>query len=256
MKTKISALITCSLAFITSCEKDGNLISVSGLKSAELMSSESSVVLTKETSSSNVLALTWSKSDLTISDPSMKIPGSVPKEILEASASNNFENATEITPQGNTYSFTGAALNTLAKNLGFTAGESTPLYFRVRYGIWEQYGTVLQQCYYCKCHLLFPSTCPSALFWIPIKKTPDLHFILPTVMANTSGFTGSAAWYNWFLLEGDGTIWGNLGVDGNAFVLSSDESSFWNFWYPGQSGCYYTTLSTAMKNGLPLIYPR
>ena len=132
MKTKITALITCSLAFILSCEKDGNLISVSGLKSAELMSSESSVILTKETSSSNVLAITWSKSDLTISDPSMKIPGSVPKEILEASASNNFENTTEITPQGNTYSFTGVALNTLAKNLGFAAGESTPLYFRVR----------------------------------------------------------------------------------------------------------------------------
>ena len=29
MKTKIVTLITCSLAFILSCEKDGNLISVS-----------------------------------------------------------------------------------------------------------------------------------------------------------------------------------------------------------------------------------
>jgi starch-binding outer membrane protein SusE/F len=254
MKTKILMLITCSLAFILSCEKDGNLIRVSGLKSSELMSSESNVVLTKETSSSNVLAITWSKSDLTISDKSMGIPGSVPLEILEASASENFENATEITPQGNTYAFTGVSLNTLAKNLGFAAGESTPLYFRVRSALGGNteplYSNVIS----------VNVTC----FSIDMS----IGFIMNTDMEDTGfklyspgsdgvyfGFTGETAWYNWYFLEGDGTIWGNLGVDGNAFVLSSDESTHWNFWYPGQSGCFYTTLSTANEEWTATYIP-
>ena len=75
MKTKIASLILCGLVLAASCKKDGDLISVSGLKSSELMASESSVVLTKETSSTSVLAITWSKSDLTISNQSMGIPG-------------------------------------------------------------------------------------------------------------------------------------------------------------------------------------
>jgi hypothetical protein len=253
MKTKIITLITCSLVLFLSCEKDGNLISVSGLKSSELMSSESSVVLTKETSSSNVLAITWSKSDLTISDPSMKIPGSVPKEILEASASNNFENAAEITPQGNIYAFTGVSLNTLAKNLGFAAGESTPLYFRVRSALGSNtepfYSNVITVNVTC-------FSIDMTIGFILDKDQADTGFKLyaPNSNGEYHGFTGVSAWYNWFLLEGDGTIWGNLGVDGNAFVLSSS-TDHWNFWYPGQSGCFFTTLSTANEEWTATYIP-
>jgi len=226
------------------CEKDGNLIRVSGLDSSELMSSESSVVLTKETSSSNVLALTWNKSDLSISDESMGIPGSVPREILEASAVNTFENAVEITPLGNTYAFTGVSLNTLAKNLGFEADENTPLYFRVRSALGSNtesfYSNVISVNVTC-------FSIDMTLGFIMNTDMEDTGFKLyaPNSDGEYYGFTGVTAWYNWFFLEGDGTIWGNLGVDGNAFILSGDENSHWNFWYPGQSGCFYTTLSTA-----------
>ena len=253
MKTKIVTFIISCLVLISACKKDGDLIKVLGLSSSELMSSETSVVLTKETSSSSVLALTWGKSNLSTSDTSMKIPNSVPKEIVEISATNDFTAITKIVPQGNTYSFTGAALNTLGKNLGLKTGESAPLYFRINSALggntksyYSNVTTVNVTCY---------SIDMSVGFILDSKKV-DTGFKLyaPNSDGEYHGFTGAGAWYNWYLLEGDGTNWGNLGVDGNAFVISS-ESSQWNFWYPGQSGCYYTTLSTHNKEWTATYIP-
>jgi starch-binding outer membrane protein SusE/F len=243
MKTKILAFIICCLAFLPACKKDGDMIKVSGLESSELMASESSLVLTKETSSSSVLALTWSKSTLTSSNASMGIPNSVPREGMEVSADANFNTYTDVSVTGTTYAFTGAALNTLGKNLGFAIGVSTPMYFRINmsYGVntepfYSNVVTVNVTCY--------SIDMTKGFILNSDKEDTGFYLYSPSSDGNYSGFTGSGSWSNWFLLEGDGTTWGNLGVDGYPFVISSDESSFWNFWYPGQSGCYYTTLST------------
>ena len=131
MKTKILAIAITILAIITACEKDGMFLKVFGLDSSELQASESEVVLTGENAASQVLTFTWSQSDLTLNDENAGIPGSVPFELIHAASSEDFSDAVTITPQNNTYAFTGAALNTLAKNLGFIPGESTPMYFRV-----------------------------------------------------------------------------------------------------------------------------
>jgi len=148
----------------------------------------------------------------------------------------------EIVPQGNTFAFTGVSLNTLGKDLGLDAGESTPLYFRVRSAL----GTNTEPFY--SNVISVDVTC----FSIDMS----IGFILNTDMEDTGfklyspdsdgeyfGFTGVTAWYNWYFLEGDGITWGNL-EEGNPFVMSS-ESTHWNFWYPGQSSCYFATLSTA-----------
>lgn len=241
MKTKIFSLITAGLLLLAACEKDGSLLRIFGLDSAELMSSETELVLTQDNSSSQVLALTWNESELQLSDESMGLPNSVPSQIIEISASDDFSSPVTIVPQENSYSFTGAALNTIAKNLGFIAGESTPMYFRITTALGDNtephYSNVVS----------VDVTCFSidmSRGFILNADEEDTGFILysPESNGEYSGFTGVTAWYNWYLLEGDGTLWGNLGVDGNAFVLSS-ESSHWNFWYPGIGGCYFTTLS-------------
>lgn len=253
MKTKIFAYITCCLVLISACKKDGNLYKVYGLDSAELMSSETSVVLTKETSSSSVLALTWNKNNLSVSDTSVGLPNSVPKEVIEVSTSSDFAVITKIVPQSNTYAFTGAALNTLGKNLGFKVGVSTPLYFRMNRALggntesrFSNAVTVNVTCY---------SLDMTIGFVLDSKKVDTgVKLYSPNSNGEYRGFTGASAWYNWYLLEGDGTTWGNLNVDGNAFVLSS-ETSAWNFWYPGQTGCFYTTLSTTNKEWTATYIP-
>ena len=71
---------------------------------------------------------------------------------------------------------------------------------------------------------------------------------------NYVGFMGVAAWYNYFLREGDGTVWGNDGETGTAFQISSKDNS-WNFWFPGHSGCYYVNLNTTKKVWSALYIP-
>lgn len=71
-----------------------------------------------------------------------------------------------------------------------------------------------------------------------------------------SGFLGASGWYNWWLQEGNGVKWGNIGDDGNGkpFVISSNDLH-WNFWYPGQSGCYYTVVNTVRQEWSALYIP-
>jgi starch-binding outer membrane protein SusE/F len=242
MKNKILTFIICGICFMTACEKDGSMLRVLGMDSSELMSSETDVVITDANSSTSVLALTWNESDLHLSDESMGIPSSVPQNIIEVSPTENFDTIIAITPQGSTCAFTGASLNTLGKNLKFTAGESTPMYFRIRSALGNN-----TEAHYSNT-VVVNVTCFSinmSLGFILKSDHQDTGFKLysPESDGEYYGFTGVTAWYNWFLLEGDGTEWGNLNVDGNPFVLMSD-ANHWNMWYPGQGGCYYATLST------------
>lgn len=253
MNTRIITFITGILLILVSCKKDGEMLRVSGLESAQLMASETSLVLTKETASSPALALTWDQSQLNISNSSVSLPNNVPVEIIEISSGSNFDTVSTITPQTNTYSFTGAALNTIGKNLGLKPGESAPLYFRVKASlgvnttpIYSNVVSVDVTCY----------TLNMSIGFILDAKKADTGFKLYSTGSDGEyyGFTGVSAWYNWFLLEGDGTTWGNLPVDGNAFVLSSDASQ-WNLWYPGQDGCYYSTLSRTNKEWTATYIP-
>ena len=252
MKTKILTFIIGCLALLSACKKDGNLITVTGLNSSELLASESNLVLTQATASASVLALTWDKSNLSTSDTSMKIPNTVPRVILEVSATAGFDSIIRIIPQTNTYAFTGAALNTLGKNLKFKAGISSPLYFRIRtsLGINTQpkYSAIVPVNVTCYSIDMTPG------FILDSKKV-DTGFKLysPKSDGEYYGFTGAGAWANWFLLEGDGTIWGNDTI-APAFTIANYNRS-WNFWYPGQSGCYYTTLSRANKEWTATYIP-
>lgn len=256
MKIKILAFTVCCLLLFTACEKDGNLITVSGLESSSLVTSESNIVLTQEVASANVLAFNWTNSELRISDASMKIPSSVPAVILEVSASEDFLSYTEIIPSGNIYSFTGAALNTLGKNMGFTSDKSSPLYFRINSALgkntkstYSNVVTINITCY----------TIDMSIGFILDKEKAATGFTLyaPDSDGEYAGFTGTTAWGNWFLLEGDGTSWGNDndGTDGTPFLITSDENVHWNFWYPGFGGCYYSTLSTASKEWTATYIP-
>ncbi len=244
---KIILYITiCCFVFLTACEKDGEIITVSGLDATNAVSSESGIVLSKETKDANMLALTWNESELTISDGTYSLPAEIPNVRIEISSTETFESYELIEPESNMFAFSGAQLNTLAKNFGFTAGEATPMYFRVNqaYGLNTKpfYSNVLAvnvTCY----------TIDMTKGFILDTDKAETGFMLYSPDANGEyyGFTGATAWNNWYLLEGDGTTWGNDGVDGSAFLLSSDEATMWNFWYPGLGGCYYTTLNTKTK---------
>ncbi len=246
MKNIKRILITLfSVAAFTACEKDGGLVTLSGLESSELMATKTNVVLTQETSSDQILSLAWSTSTLTVSNPDMSAPN-ILETTLQASASKDFsETVAESVESSLSHTYTGAELNTVVKNVGATPGIAKVIYFRLKASVGDNieptYSNVIKV-------IVTAYEIDMSIGFIldSDKDTTGVTLYSADSDGKYIGFMGATAWYNYFLKEGDGTIWGNDGVSGTAFVLSSsdDDDERWNCWFPGQSGCYYVDFNT------------
>ncbi len=243
MKNIYLYLIVCCLAVFSACEKEGDKLIVSGLESSELVGTESDIELSLNTKDATMLAFTWNESELSISDTAFSIPDDIPNTTMEISASADFESYESVEQDDNMYDFTGSELNTLASDFGFTAGEATPMYFRMNCTYADNtdsyYSNVVSvnitsyDIDYTKGKILNSD-----------QEETGFYLYSPDEDGEYSGFTGtSTTWANWYMLEGDGTVWGNDGDAGTEFLMSSS-STKWNFWYPGESGCFYVTAST------------
>jgi len=257
MKTlKKYILVLLSLAVMTACEKDGDLITLSGLEESELMATESRVTLTQETSSQIALSLAWSSSTLTVSDPNMSAPN-ILTTILQVSAAIDFSGTlSESTESSLSKAYTGAELNTLAKNLGAEPGVATPLFFRLKAATGNNMDPVYSNIVYV---LVTPYQIDMSIGFILNADQEDTGVTLYSADSNGeyTGFMGATGWYNFYLMEGDGTIWGNDGVTGTAFLLSSEDDSDkrWNCWFPEPGGCYYVDFNTNRKFWSALSIP-
>lgn len=243
MKRFIPYLPTLFLLLISSaCEKEGDLITVSDFEAGQLTINNNTIVLNAGNQESAVLAFAWTESDLMLSNPSMKAPSSLPLVSLEAAASEDFGTFSTIAPSNNPHVMSGLALNTLALNLGLEAGKSSALYFRANMALGKNteahYSNVLSV-------MVTPfETDMSKGFIVNAGGEESGYLYAPDSDGIYSGFMNASAWANWFLKEGDGTLWGNVGEDGNEFRLSKETASHWNLWFPGIGGCYYTTVNT------------
>ncbi|MCU4164822.1 DUF5114 domain-containing protein [Carboxylicivirga caseinilyticus] len=255
MKNIFKYLTLSLFVMLLACEKDGDKLILAGLDSSTLVSSGSDVVLTQDNKDAILLSFSWNESELSISNELYGIPDDVPQMILEISATETFDQYETRQPEENMLALTGGELNTLAKNFGFEADKSTPMYFRVT----SSYGSNTEVYYsnIIAVNITSYEIDMSLGFILESDQSTDTGFTLysPNSDGNYHGFTGSTAWYNWYLKEGDGTIWGNDGVAGTPFLISSELASMWNFWYPGFGGCYYTTLSTSAKEWTATYIP-
>lgn len=231
--------------FWFACEEDGMKIIVSDLAPSTLVANTDDIVLTQDNAADVGLTLSWSKEALGISDTTVGIPDGFPLMMLEAAVDDSF--ATVSASQGENYSktFGVAELNTIATHLGVLPYTKTPLYFRVSAVL----GNNIDPVY-------------SNVVTVDVTTfTIDMSFakVLDSDLAETGqylsspnsdgeyfGFMGASGWGNFYLLEGDGALWGNYGADGYEFVLDNTDGR-WNFWFPGQTGCYYTTISVDEK---------
>ena len=246
MNKLIIFLAVCCSALFTACEKDGDEIFVSGLNSSTLLTSESDIVLSQETKDAPMLALSWNESELSIGNQAMSLPTDMPNTIIEISDTESFKNMQTLQPDENMYVFKGGALNTIAKNFGFTPDESTPMYFRMNMAYGDN-----TEVFYSNVIVVNVTS-----YFIDMTKgfildgdKVDTGMLLysPDADGDYYGFTGANAWGGWHLQEGDATVWGNVNADGTEFNLFSDEENHWNLWYPGVGGCYYTTVNTNTK---------
>lgn len=244
---------TLGLAF-TSCDNDGDIIYTTGADDLVLAGDSRDITLSVDALDALVLTIYWNDNGtLTTSDPRVEAPLNATTNSIQLSADPEFASITEITmdPGVYEYQFTCGILNGLLTKLGFTAGVKAPLYIRIcgrlADNISPKYSEVL-----CVNVTPYKVDTTVAAYLTASKEDTGKQLYSPADNHVYYGFVGAGAWENWWLKEGDGTIWGNDGVVGTPFVISSAAES-WNFWYPGISGCYYTIVDTPASEWSALL---
>ena len=249
-------LLACCLS---ACVKDGDRIvaTAEGLRPVEL-SGSGDVVLDNDAAKALALTLNWTdNSKLTTNDERVQLPVGTMVNTLQFSATSDFASPVEIlTEKGATsLQFTAETLNSLAGRLGLQSGVASPLYIRMRSVLAENTAPRYSQVYTIQ---VTPYSIDMTVGVILDAGRADTGNTLysPASDGIYSGFIGAGGWYNWWLKEGNGVLWGNIGDDGGGkpFVISSNDAH-WNFWFPGLSGCYYTVVNTVRQEWTALYIP-
>ena len=244
-------MLLCALTALVSCDESGDKIYLDGFEASSLMASTSDVVLSVDKSKDVVLSLAWQNPTLLSSDETKPAGSGVLQTYLQASASEDFASVKEYTVTDLSKAFTGADLNAAAKDLGLTPDVSSPLYFRIK----SQMGSNLDAAYSNVCQVkVTPYLIDMSYINILKEKTdvdhPLTYLYSPNEDGIYAGYMNASSWLNFWGKENDGTVWGNVGQDGHVYEIDNTESA-WNFWFPGQTGIYYTVVDTKAKEFKP-----
>lgn len=242
-------MLLCALTALVSCDESGDKIYLDGFKASELMASASDVKLSVDNSKDVVLSLAWQNPTLLSSDETKPAGSGVLKTYLQISASENFASVKEYSVTDLSKAFTGADLNAAAKDLGLTPDVSSPLYFRIK----SQMGNNLDAAYSNVCQVKVTPYLIDMSYINILNENKDqvlTKLYSPHSDGVYSGYMNASSWFHIWGKENDGTIWGNVGQDGHVYEMDNTESA-WNFWFPGQTGIYYTVVDTKAKEFKP-----
>lgn len=256
MKQFKCLLLISIIALITSCEKDGDFLTTAGGEKVVLQGTEGDIVLDFEKANDLVLTIYWSDNgEISLSNPLVLAPKNAISNTIQLSGDADFSTVVEQRAEDGIFEqqFTHYELNALLSRLGMEGGITYPLYIRIKSEIGNNmtptFSNVLNM-------NVTPYLIDMSIGYILDSEKSETGKTLYSASSDGiyEGFLGVTAWYNWFLREGEGTVWGNDDVTGTAFVASKEASS-WNFWFPGQAGSYYTILNTVVKEWSALWIP-
>lgn len=253
-KTKYFLLSLLAVLSLAACNTDGDLITAGGVPAVEL-SSSGDVVLDRNNTSGLALTLYWTdNSRLTTSDGRVQTPVNATANTLQFSATEDFSSPIEVLTDAGTTSlqYTAESLNALAGRLDLAGDAASTLYIRMKSVLADNLAPVYSNV----CRLQVTPYCidmSRASILASDRTDTGKTLCSPESNGIYSGFMGVAGWYNWWLQEGNGILWGN-DSGGKAFAASSGEQH-WNFWFPGPSGCYYTVVNTLRQEWSALYIP-
>ena len=245
MKTLNKILLTlASILALISCEKDGEKIYLQSLGSDELIATTDNVVLSIETSQKVVLSFAWKGQDVHINDTTVGTAAKA-KNYMEISLSEDFSGQIyKDETTSNSIAYKGGELNSIVNGLGAKVGEANNVFFRLGSATGENIP-------YAYSNVVKVDVTPYVMdmntgVLLAADKTENGKTLYSENADGIyRGFLGiKIADKNFWLKEGDGSIWGNIADSEKAFVISSDPSNQWNFWFPDIAGCYYTVIDT------------
>ena len=231
-----------------SCDKDGDMIYTDGPDKAEVSGVASEIVLDKDHLQSLALTLYWNENGkISLSNPLVAAPEGAASNTVQFSADPEFATVVDDNVESGVYyrQYTCESLNNLVGRLGLEGGVKGTVYIRVKTvlgaNIDPKYSDV-------KMVSITPYFIDMSVGFVLDASQNDSGRTLysPASDGVYSGFIGAGSWENWWLREGNNTVWGNDGVTGTAFVMGNNTTGLdvWNFWYPSPSGCYYTVVDT------------
>ncbi len=231
-----------------SCDKDGDMIYTDGPDKAEVSGVASEIVLDKDHLQSLALTIYWNENGkISLSNPLVAAPEGAASNTVQFSADPEFATVVDDNVESGVYyrQYTCESLNNLVGRLGLEGGVKGTVYIRVKTvlgaNIDPKYSDV-------KVVSITPYFIDMSVGFVLDASQNDSGRTLysPASDGVYSGFIGAGSWENWWLREGNNTVWGNDGVTGTAFVMGNNTTGLdvWNFWYPSPSGCYYTVVDT------------
>ncbi|MGN0281891.1 MAG: DUF5114 domain-containing protein [Prevotella sp.] len=255
MKNIIShIMMALAVASLAACDKDGDIITTGGAEKITLIGNTEDIILSADNKDALALTLNWNdNSKLATSDPNVLAPDNATTNMIQMAADETFATVVEQLADGGAISaqFTVDQLNSIAGRVGLPGDVSSPLYIRIKStlanNIAPDYSNTLVV-------NVTPFTIDMTVGYVLTSKLEDSGARLSSPESNGiyKGFLGVSSWYNFYLQEGSGVTWGNDGVTGTPFLISSEDTK-WNFWFPGLEGCYYTIVDTQKKEWSALL---
>lgn len=236
-------LLSAALLF-ASCNNDGDLLTTSGADNITLAGS-GDIVLSSNTPDALALTLYWNgNGTLSLNDPEVLAPENATANTLQFSATEAFDATVEYLMENAATSvqYTMESLNSIVGRLGFEGDVAAPLYIRMKSVLANNLDASYSNTLVID---VTPYTLDMTIGYVltSAKEETGNTLASPDSDGIYAGFLGVAGWYNWYLKDGAGIVWGNDGDTGTPFMVSSSDTQ-WNFWYPGLEGCYYTVVNT------------
>ena len=259
MKLTKYIMAFAAVAALTACEKDGDTIYTTGPDKPMVEGSESNIVLSVNNLKGLVLTLYWNDNgQLTTSDERVEAPDGAVTNTLQLSADEAFSAPVEEVMSQGVYSrqYTCSELNSILQRLDYVGDVEAPLYVRVKTSMGNNIDPIFSNVL---TYNVVPFTVDMTKGLILDKNQEETGKYLWSPESNGiyTGFYGASGWENWWMREGNFTVWGNDGVDGLVFQMGNSTTGLdvWNFWYPEPAGCYYNVVNTLTNQWIPTYVP-
>lgn len=235
MKTIHSYIFFLLLPLLfVSCDRDGDIITLSDVQEGELLASASNVVLSNETAGALMLSLTWNTDSLKIThSDKYGISETAMTNTLQLDTLQSFANPKESIETGVSKSFTGSALNSLVLSMGLKPGKATTIYARLKSSI----GANMKLLYSNVVSFTVTPYDVISFLYMPGDVSGGWNnyttkLCSPSSNGEYEGYVAATQWANFkFCTEPNNTTAIYYGSLPNSLYTLDSSSSQWNIWF-------------------------
>lgn len=231
----------------SSCEKDGDMVTLSDVQPGELIVSDNNVILSDANSGSYVFSVAWNTKQLEINHAEKYgLATTALTNTVQFDTVSTFTNPKESVETATSKSFTGSSLNSFVLSMGLAPGKAQKIYVRLKSSIGANEDLLYSKI---SSFTVTPYDVIAFLYMPGMVNWSDFSVKLcsPNSNGKYEGYVEAAQWANFkFSTTASttaGTVYGSLA---NSLYTLDAGTSQWNIWF--DEGGYF--LLNANTNNL------